>query len=101
MTNPTPKKSLKNLIVTTRKEVVLSDGSKVMLAIKAKTVAEERAFLKEHPEMANPTPEMAMEIGIQRAVEQIESWEFEEEINRENFELLPVDDMKKIIDALN
>lgn len=98
----TPKKSLRDLITTERKEITLSDGiTKVRLAIRKQTMAEQRAFLVEFPNMTDGTHSDAINAGIKMAVSSIESRDFEEEVTIDNFQLLPIDDVTIITSAIN
>lgn len=96
-----PKKSLRDLIVTTEKTVTLSDGSTVVLAIRKQTMAEQKALMKKYPNMSDPNSQGAMDAGVELAVSMVKSWEFEEEINADTFQMLPAEDVAVILNAIN
>lgn len=97
----TPKKSLRDLIVTTEKTVTLSDGSTVVLAIRKQTMAEQKVLMKKYPTMADANSQGAMDAWVELAVSMVKGWEFEEEINVDTFQMLPADDVAVILNAIN
>ena len=94
------KKSLKDLIQTTVKEVTISDGSTVVLHIKKQTIGEQRELLKKYPNMETPWHSDGISAWLEVLASQIYSRDFEDEINKENLNLLPADDITIMLVAM-
>lgn len=98
----TTKKSLRKSLTTETKVVTLSDGeTKVTLEVKKMTAGDQMALGEKFPRMADETHLDAIKAGMAMLFSFIKSWDYEEEITEENFNLLPSEDITLLLQAIN
>lgn len=97
----TTKKSLRDNLLIKNKVVTLTDGvTKVTLEYKPATIGDQMALGEKFPKMADPTSMDAIKAGMATLFSYIKSWDYEEEITEENFNLLASEDLTLLLQAI-